>query len=910
MNTNLLDILKNHSSKESDRPSHMSYYGPNNKWMIKETEWEDFWFGYNDLVYSESKNLCLAEMPKRHMPVIVDCTLKFQNLEEEESYGMDFIMAVVYCYQQILMDALYITSDEELTCCVLESKECVEDGILVTRFRLHFPYCKTLANTQIKVIRPKAIKLLRTEHVIVRLNQTPINDWETIIDSTTPTSPCIMYGSSKSPDISPYELLYIVGKVELDDIQNAIHKEPEEVFNFDRHDHYGKGFVTKNIFEKEKDLTFWLPYFLSLEYYGKVAKTKSSNEEYESISNASNSKSWSSGFGRNSDSSSSQEQTPEMMAERFLSMLDVIDRQQEHFWLDIGKSLYNVFKGSERGLELWIQFTEKSDEYTSEDCINRYPTFINNKLTIKTLAWFAREDSKNDYDMWHKEWYGPALEKALSTLDNDVAEAIYRVYWLEFACSTLNKKGMFYFENHIWKRQESGYSLRIKISKEFTGILEKLHTEISMQVQETNDTSVKDLLQLNLKKILNLINRLKSHRFKEGVLSEIQEKFFIENFESYLDSNDSTLGCMNGVIETTDKEAVSRSGKPEDYISKTTGLILKEFKSMNDPKVQEVVKWFNQVFPDKELCKYVSKMFASCLRGRNSEKIFAVLTGAGDNSKSMLKKAFECVFGGYCITFPTAIFTTKRNGTGPIPEIARSKAVRVAFVQEPDSDDSMRNGAIKEFTGGDRFFARMCNDNGGEIEAMFKLFLMCNHVPIIPHSDKAIKNRVRILPFLSTWVSNAPKTDEERQKERLFQKDPRFEHKIPGMAPAMMWYLMQMYNEYCKEGLKQPEVISQHTKEYWQNNDIYLQFLTENIIKAYKEIPNWPENKEKPLDEDECVKVSEMYTLFKDWYKDFYPSQKCPERPIMVEEVDARLNQKSYGKQWSGIKKRLEVCSI
>ncbi|GAH34492.1 unnamed protein product, partial [marine sediment metagenome] len=31
----------------------------------------------------------------------------------------------------------------ELICCVLESDEYIEDNLIVSRFKLHFPYCKT-----------------------------------------------------------------------------------------------------------------------------------------------------------------------------------------------------------------------------------------------------------------------------------------------------------------------------------------------------------------------------------------------------------------------------------------------------------------------------------------------------------------------------------------------------------------------------------------------------------------------------------------------------------------------------------------------------------------------------------------------------------------------------------------------
>lgn len=75
-------------------------------------------------------------------------------------------------------------------------------------------------------------------------------------------------------------------------------------------------------------------------------------------------------------------------------------------------------------------------------------------------------------------------------------------------------------------------------------------------------------------------------------------------------------------------------------------------------------------------------------------------------------------------------------------------------------------------------------------------------------------------------------------------------------------------------------------------NDIYFQFINDNIEIAYE-------------DQNQILKVNELYTRFKDWYKQFYPNMTCPDRPIFIEEIDARLIQKSLrgdSKYWIGVK--------
>jgi phage/plasmid-associated DNA primase len=914
MDPALLDLLRKHHVPNNPTYTHITSYGPNAKWSIPDANCESFWRSYCELVnQKEDGNYCLSEMPRKHMPIIADFTLKFHPLDgNTETYGYDFLLSVVYCYQQAILRALQISDRAvELVCCVMDSDEYMEDNFIVSRFKLHFPYCKTETAVQTRVIRPLVLQILRTENVISRLSQQPVNDWETIIDPTTVDNPCLMYGSSKIPGTPKLKLEYIFHRIEQENIDTtqAQMLEIEDVFFPENHEHVQNGIVHANMFAGDTDRDFWVPMFLSLSYWKGITMSKNAAPEGLRSGRQNTMERGNNGFNISSTDTPQTDENEGELAERFLTMLGRDRVECDHFWMDIGRSLYGSFDGEQRGLELWIQFTEQSDNHTAEECQTLYPTFYETNLTVKTLAWYAKEDSPDEYDKWHKEWYTPYLEKATSCLDSDVAEALYRVYWLEFACSSLAKSSLYHFRNNIWKKLDNGHTLRSYISGDFIDIFEKYRTIVSISIQDSVDRRYKDSAEILVKKITNLISRLKKRTFKNNILGESLEKFYIEEFDKKLDSNPDLMGMVNGVLEACDMEAVMRDGKPEDYVSKSTGLIWRYDLHWKHPLVVRLLEWLTKVFPNKQLLDYFGKISGSCIKGKNSDKLFPIMTGCGDNSKSMIKKVFECAFGAYCITFPTTLFTSKRSGGGPDPAVARPKYAHVAFAQEPDADDPLKNGTIKEMTGGDRFFARFLNDNGGEIEPMFTLILMCNTVPIIPHSDKAMKNRVRLVPYLSTWVSNPPKSMDERYKKRLFKKDPFFEKLIPELAPAFMWYLVQMYTKYRKEGLKEPQLVTESTTEYWNENDIYLQFINENITRAYKLIPNWPEGKEQPVDEEAKITVGQMYSRFRDWFKECFNGLKCPDRPLVKGELEQRMG-KTFKRSWRGIKWKMEIAQI
>jgi phage/plasmid-associated DNA primase len=402
-----------------------------------------------------------------------------------------------------------------------------------------------------------------------------------------------------------------------------------------------------------------------------------------------------------------------------------------------------------------------------------------------------------------------------------------------------------------------------------------------------------------IKKITTLIAKLKTYSFKTNVMHEAMELFHDDRFEHIVNTNPELLGMLDCVIEVCGNRAYARPGKPEDYVSLCTGLPYLKDLTWESDIVVRLMRWMRQVFVDESLRDYFLKMSASCLKGRNSDKIFPIWTGEGNNSKSMIVKLFEACFGTYCIKFPTSVITGKRTqSSAPMPEMARAKSTRIAIIQEPDDDEVIRGGMLKELTGGDSFFARALHDNGGDVQAMFKLILMCNKIPPIPTGGKAVKNRTRILPFMSTWVTNAPEDEAEQYSRRLFKMDPFFEKQIPNLAKAFMWVMVQYYPRYMNEGLSEPPIIQDHTRQYWQENDIYQLFINDCLVPVY--IVENGQTTDR-LDPSATLLQTEVYREFKNWFKETFPGTKVPDSPTVKLELIAKLGRQS-NKRWHGVR--------
>lgn len=932
MDPELRDIIRVVANEAvNDSHTHVSLYGPRCRWSVPPQNQTNFWKSYCDLVYRKRKgsqesepepfaNLCLAENPHEVMPLISKLKFKFHADDENwEPYDETFLEYLCHIYQFVLLEYFKVNTElqMELVAVVMESsthwyEEDPETGnrYMWMEVRIQFPYAKIELGLQSRLIRSEVIKRLRNENVMSKMLRQPIGDWDQIVASNIMNDPVLMFGSAETQGMPKLEISHIWPYITDDNLDGDVKPEDiplEDAFVLQNHIHYQQGTLDDTIFD-DKPLEYWLPLFLSVGYWPAVLVPQDDlDEKLRSTEHAKHSgnghvSSMFSGKSRNFDMDSDLE-----LAERLLQMINAERFHKESFWLDIGKALYSSDEGGESGLLAWIRHTEKavgkaipdflkSEHATSisENCRALYSTFGGCSISVKTLAWYAREDSPDSYGNWHKEWCMATMEEGLSATHTDVTLALYRVYWLDFVYAPVGDGKWFQFKNHRWHEINQGIALRRAISSDFMKRFEAARVILSRQIRDSTDEVFKANAELTMKKISSLILKLKSVPFKSSIMKEATEQFNHEKFYSLLDTNPDLLGLTNGVIEILGPFAIHRRSKPEDYVSMCSNTQFNPNMSWEHPSVKECMKWFGQVFPVEALLHHFLKFASSCLKGINSDKIFPIWTGEGDNSKSMIVKLFEKTFGCYCIKFPVTLLTEKGgNSSGPTPQLARAKSTRIAFLDEPEDDIELAKGTIKRYTGGDTFFARLLQDNGGDIQATFKMILMCNKVPIIPNADTAIKNRTRLFPFLSTYCDNAPDDEEQQYKLRRFKKNPLFEKRIQCMPSAFLWILTQYFPHYSSEGLPDPQIVKDTTETYWKENDVYAQFAADMIQEVYT-----PKGER---DHTARITLSEIYAEFKAWFRDAFPGTKVPERQVVRGELTARWG-KMAGNSWHGIR--------
>lgn len=943
-----VNLLRNISCTGS-KPTHMTLFAPRSQWTVDDIHLKDLWVSYCALVDNDyeriglessgrkTTTLSIAEIPEPYMPVIVRCQFEF-DISPPAELDMNefvFIPSIIKCYQIALVELFNISaSKNELNAVVLGP----DDGAWITtpqgsqrfaiRLQIHFPMAQIERGLQVRVLRPRVLQLLRDRRVIALLDRQPVGDWDKHILANSVDEPVPLYGSVEREGLEPLYYSNSYGPSEPsimeEEQQNGDEDEDEEIlpskelhfmFNPINHGHVQRRLIQASIFTSQ-DLAYWLPLFLSVHYWSEYTTPKNNIVSTLRSSTPTNVITTT---GSTVLGDVDPDESEVLMAERFLLMIHRRRVSEENMWLDIGKALYNITKGENKGLELWQNFTSQTDDHSPEDCEDEYLMFdTNNFITIRTLALYAKEDSPNLYKTWHNNWRANAMEGATSLTHTDVAAAFYRTYWLDLMTSSTEGIGNWYiFHNHILKPSNDAVDVKYLIanpncSNNFVKQFETLRTGYSRRIQESSDVKFKSQAENMVGQINALIKKLKNQTFKRSIIKEASEYFHVEKTHGrkFIDMANKTMcvGTPNGVIEPIRKidyatgrvsgYAVHRPGKPEDFVTKTTTSKYPSHYTWTHPRVVELLTWWNQMFVDSTLSAYAKRLFGSILIKGNPDKIFPALSGeSGHNSKSMFKKAIETALGEYSIDLPTELFTQKSGSSGAAsPEVAQARDALAAWLQEPEDDDEIKNGTLKRFTGGDRVFARFLNENGSSMNLTIKVLLVCNRIPRIPNCDKATQERFRYVPFLSEWVDNPPDTLEEMYAQRKFKKDPHFEARIPRLASAVLWCMVQWVSDYYENGLDQPEIVTQYTEEYWSHNDMYRIFGEECIQPVYCR----NEQGEEVQDVSCHMTTNEVWKEFRAWYDDVYPGSKIPKRETVLSELSRRWGKHTRGR-WAGI---------
>ena len=138
--------------------------------------------------------------------------------------------------------------------------------------------------------------------------------------------------------------------------------------------------------------------------------------------------------------------------------------------------------------------------------------------------------------------------------------------------------------------------------------------------------------------------------------------------------------------------------------------------------------------------------------------------------------------------------------------------------------------------------------------------------------------RANRIPFESKFTNDA----ELLKLPKHFPKNERLDDELNKRKPAMLSILLEYYLKYKEAGreLIPPKKVLVHTKKYQSCSDVYAEFIGERLEECDKDI----------------MGITQLYSMFRQWYKDNSPDNKCPNRTMLKTYLDkyySKLKKKS-----------------
>lgn len=235
-----------------------------------------------------------------------------------------------------------------------------------------------------------------------------------------------------------------------------------------------------------------------------------------------------------------------------------------------------------------------------------------------------------------------------------------------------------------------------------------------------------------------------------------------------------------------------------------------------DPKAKRARfdKFLNRIQPDPKMRGFLQRFLGYAMTGLTGEQKMVFFHGGGSNGKSVLVDIVAQVLGIYCATarIETLTGTSRRGGGDATPDLVPLMGARLVRASEPEDGEQLKEGTIKEMTGGEPMLVRGLLKDFLEVRPIFKLLISGNHKPVVRGTDEGIWRRLLLVPF-SVHIP-------EGERDRLLT-----ETIIREEGPGVLNWLVEGLLDYLINGLQEPDEVLSATKDFREQSDPTHSFL-------------------------------------------------------------------------------------
>jgi len=267
------------------------------------------------------------------------------------------------------------------------------------------------------------------------------------------------------------------------------------------------------------------------------------------------------------------------------------------------------------------------------------------------------------------------------------------------------------------------------------------------------------------------------------------------------------IGTPGGTLDL--RTGFVHAARPDEHITRLCGsTVAKEGTAAP-------IRWLafleDATRGDAALMRFLRQVAGYALTGVTTEHAMFFIYGAGGNGKSVFINTLSGILGEYAQTAAMDTFTASHFDKHPT-DVAMLKGARLVSASETEDGRAWAEARLKQMTGGDPITARFMRQDSFTYRPEFKLVIVGNHKPRLNNVDSATRRRLNIIPFV-----HKPRTP-----------DPELEEALRHEWPAIFRWMVDGCLDWQEHGLVRPPVVIEATREYFDDQDVFGQWLDEH----------------------------------------------------------------------------------
>jgi P4 family phage/plasmid primase-like protien len=326
-----------------------------------------------------------------------------------------------------------------------------------------------------------------------------------------------------------------------------------------------------------------------------------------------------------------------------------------------------------------------------------------------------------------------------------------------------------------------------------------------------------------------------------------------------LDSNLFLLTCHNGTLNLQTGEL--HPHRQADLITKLAPV---DYDARAEcPLWESFLKTIMGSQPG--LINFLRRAVGYSLTGDTSERALFIMYGSGANGKTTALETIRALLGDYAARTPAETLLARHDNAIP-NDVAKLKGARFVSASETDEGRRLAEAQIKDLTGGDTISARFMRAEWFDFKPECKVWLSTNHKPVVRGTDRAIWDRLKLIPF-------DVRIPESQQDKKLLAK-------LQSELPGILAWAVRGCLEWQSEGLGVPDEVKSATEAYRSEMDVLAAFISDCCT----------------LDTNLYAQATTLYQAYKRWCED------NGEKPKSQRFFGANLAERNFDRRRSGEK--------